>query len=128
MCAHGCLDSVAVVPKRSPIGWPLGPWGVEMSEPVQFRGNWSQAERARLQVALDLLAPHERPEYRTSLRGPWVAMVSPRPAGQTYYVLHRVGMGRAITGTSVTELIAGLLTSGIYRPPFAEGTAPGEGS
>lgn len=54
--------------------------------------------------ALEDAEKHMSPTQSSELRGQWLARVSKRSEGR-YFVLHRRGMGAALTGERVNDII-----------------------
>lgn len=71
---------------------------------IQFDGPWAQDEEARIEQALEDAEERMSSTQLGELRGQWLARVSERSDGR-YFVLHRRGMGAALTGARVNDLV-----------------------
>jgi len=76
--------------------------GADLS--ILFKGPWTPRQQERLTGALKAAENAMTPSQRTALRGRWLARRSGTEE-HPYFVLHRRGMGRALTGSSLDEII-----------------------
>lgn len=71
---------------------------------ILFKGPWTPPEQERLTATLKTAEKQMTPSQRSALRGRWLARVSGRDQ-RPYFVLHRRGMGRALTGYGLDAII-----------------------
>jgi len=71
---------------------------------IRFKGPWADSEEATIRDAIEQVEAHLSETQRDALRGAWIATMNNYDGGGKYVVVHRRGMGAALTGGSADEV------------------------